>query len=153
MANEIRFPIATDKNSHRLVNAKDVLNGLACNCYCFECKQDLIAVNQERKQRAHFRHQKDSNCKMNYETFIHWVTKEVFKTLSSIKLPPVYLLDIKGTGYSQFRKRISEFLSSNDISIEGLDDADFNLPRKIFTTGLLLQNTFEAKIDSYLIEF
>lgn len=152
MANEIKFPIALKKEDHQLVNAKNVPSGLICSCYCPECKQDLIAITGKGKQRAHFRHQQDSQCRMNYETFIHWVTKEVFKTLKSIKLPPIHLSDVDRDSYAQFRQHMTEFLSINNISIEGLDDDDLRSKQNIFTGKLLLQNTSEAKIQTCYIE-
>lgn len=56
----LHIPIAVNRLTHELVNAKDVPNGLNCDCFCTMCKENLIAVNQEIKQRAHFRHSKNS---------------------------------------------------------------------------------------------
>lgn len=81
------YPIALDKLTQTLVNIDDAINGKACNCYCFECKQDMVAINNGPKQRPHFRHDKNSNCSLSFETYLHWLTKEVFKEINAIKLP------------------------------------------------------------------
>jgi competence protein CoiA len=93
MYNDICFPFAKDKTSNLFVHPSDVPNGLNSNCYCFDCKEDLIAVNNpENKKRPHFRHQKLSNCNSNFESFIHLFTKEVFQLhIRFLKLPRVVL--------------------------------------------------------------
>lgn len=88
MANSLMYPIALDKVTQTLVNIEDVVNGKACNCYCHECKQDMIAINNENnKVRAHFRHDNNSNCSLSFESYLHWLTKEIFKETNVIKLP------------------------------------------------------------------
>jgi hypothetical protein len=89
MKQDLKYPIAKDKNSNALVSAKNVKNGINCNCVCFECNEDLIAINQGLKQRPHFRHISNSECKANFETYIHWLAKEVFKEIKEINLPEI----------------------------------------------------------------
>jgi hypothetical protein len=91
MYNDICFPFARDKTSNLFVHPNDVPNGLNSNCYCFECKEDLIAVNNpENKKRPHFRHHKLSSCNSNFESFIHLFTKEVFQLhIRLLNLPKV----------------------------------------------------------------
>lgn len=96
MINNIKLPIALEKDTDKLVNVKDVENGLKCNCYCKFCKEDLEAVNNVKNKRtAHFRHRAQSNCKSNYETYIHWLAKEVFKDLKHFKIPKIEINDIE----------------------------------------------------------
>ena len=97
MANTLMYPIALDVLSNKLVDVKDVENGKACNCYCFECKQAMVAVNNVTKQRPHFRHDSNSNCSVNFETYIHWLTKELFKEIDVLYLPDLDLTEIKST--------------------------------------------------------
>jgi hypothetical protein len=40
-----KYLIAKTKNSNALVSAKNVV-GINCNCVCFECNEDLIAINR-----------------------------------------------------------------------------------------------------------
>lgn len=97
MANNLMYPIALDMLSHKLVDVRDVENGKACNCYCFECKQDMVAINNVTKQRPHFRHDSNSNCSVNFETYIHWLTKELFKEIDVLYLPDLDVSEIKST--------------------------------------------------------
>ena len=91
MPNDIKYPIAVSKSTGTLIDAADAENGLSCNCYCKLCDEDMIAVNMGKKQRAHFRHDKNSNCTATYETYIHWLTKEIFKTIKQITLPEIMI--------------------------------------------------------------
>ncbi|MCP2936044.1 competence protein CoiA, partial [Salmonella enterica subsp. enterica serovar Typhimurium] len=92
----MKLPIAINKTTNELVNAKDVPNGLACDCFCPGCGEDLIAVNEGKVKGPHFRHT-TSNCSIggNYESYIHWLSKEVFKHLDSITLPPIIFADVE----------------------------------------------------------
>lgn len=86
----IKYPFATLRATGQLVYASNVENGSNCGCYCNFCKEDMIAVNNEGiKCKPHFKHKSNSTCKVDYESFIHWAAKEVFKTLKSIQLPPI----------------------------------------------------------------
>lgn len=89
MEDYFKIPIAVLKNTDCVVNVKDVPNGSGCNCYCPICKGDLIAVNREIKQKAHFRHASSNNCNLKGESYIHWLTKEVFKQINTFNTPPI----------------------------------------------------------------
>jgi hypothetical protein len=99
MANSLKYPIAISRESNKLINAIDAINGKNCNCYCVFCNENMIAVNKVEKQRAHFRHDINSNCKLSNESYHHWLAKEVFKTIKKVTLPPIDLQLIRG-GYS-----------------------------------------------------
>ena len=99
----IKFPYAIDKNSNEIVSVTDVSNGKSCNCICFCCKEEMIAINSpNNKQEPHFRHHQNSKCNVNFESFIHWITKEVIKEITIIFLPSP-----KG---SELERRIDEKL-------------------------------------------
>lgn len=129
MANNIKIPIALSKATNKLVNVKDVPNGLACNCYCASCKTDLIAVNMEVKQKAHFRHSSDSNCEHNnyYESYIHWLTKEVFKEIDKVQLPPIRVLNLRegSDSYVKFMTEIKTFFEANNLKSESANYGAF----------------------------
>lgn len=148
----ILTPIAIEKSTHKLVNVKDVSNGLQCNCYCDRCKEDLIAVNREIKQKAHFRHTPNSDCEFNknYESYIHWLTKEVFKKLCSIYLPQIRSMDLKSNYSAILNQKILAFFDKN-----GLDDLKkfFNDDRNIFYhRTILLQEPLKIQIDKCFTE-
>lgn len=124
MAKNLHIPIALNKENGKLVNVKDVPNGLGCNCYCAKCKENLIAVNKEIKQKAHFRHTDNSNCEFNnnYESYIHWLTKEIFKNINSISLPQIKSSDIRfdSIRFQELNKKIFNFLKTNGLHDEKL---------------------------------
>lgn len=145
MLNKIKYPFALSKDTNELVPAKDVENGKKCNCYCDFCKEDLIAVNKkESKIRPHFRHQSDSICQANYETYLHWLSKRVFRTMRHIKLPPIKsyqlsdmhhhlskeLMDLFGKYnvkeelWSHFKKQHVQEITSLDFDIVETEDDD-----------------------------
>lgn len=135
------IPIAIQKNTNKIVDIKDVPNGLECNCFCPDCKEDLIAVNREIKQKAHFRHSPDSKCSSNGETYIHWLTKEVFKNIKQMLLPPITSNDLKRDKqvYNKFRSELKNYFINKGL----LPEFD-----KLIFTDFQLQSTSEIKINS-----
>lgn len=94
--NKLMFPYAIEKDSNKIVSPSEVKNGKQCNCVCFQCKQNMIAINNpENKQKPHFRHDVDSNCNVNFETFIHWITKEIFKKIDILYIPEIDIDKVK----------------------------------------------------------
>lgn len=92
----IKYPFAIFTETGSTVHASDVPNGLNCNCHCPFCSEKLIAINNEgNKREDHFRHRADTNCKADYETFIHWLSKHVVKNLKYITLPAIDTSDIR----------------------------------------------------------
>ena len=116
-----------------------------CNCYCFLCNESLIAVNREIKQRAHFRHFKESKCSINFETYLHWLSKELFKEINHIFLPPIRMSDLSSNQYASFLTEFANCLK---------DVANFNefANQVMIPSNLILQQKSEIKIDSYEIE-
>lgn len=149
----IKISIAKERNTHKLVNAKDVPNGLECNCYCDKCKENLVAVNREIKQKAHFRHTPNSECEFNknYESYIHWLSKELIKDLDSICLPQIRSMDLMSNSGAILEQRIFTFLDQNGL--EDLRNNFFNDEQNIFYhRTILLQEPSKIKIDKCLIE-
>jgi hypothetical protein len=151
----IKIPIAISKNTGRLVNVIDVPNGLECNCYCAQCEESLIAVNREIKQKAHFRHKNNSHCEFNknFESYLHWLVKEVFKNINNVSLPPIKSTDIKNDYGLDLRKNISKYLIKNrlpDLINIPFDEIE-NYPI-LMTEYLLLQKSTKIQISSCLTE-
>lgn len=104
MNSNVRYPIALKRETNSLVHPFEVENGLNCKCFCPECDEDLIAINNDgNKQTEHFRHQKHTNCKGNFETYIHWLSKEIFKQIGTIELPEIKLNDLYDNYLSEFK--------------------------------------------------
>lgn len=145
----ISVPIALQKATNKLVNAKDVENGKACNCYCFGCKQDLIAVNQEIKQKAHFRHSPEAKCsfKESFETYIHWLAKEIFKDIKSINLPALLFSDLNLS--PTYHKNILNELKLR-LNKAGILDEFAHINLSLYNTTI--QKPEKLIIDSFDIE-
>ncbi len=98
MYKRIKYPIGINKHTKMLMDASDVKNGINCECICWNCKEDLVAINNDKnKITDHFRHKSDSTCDANYESYIHWLTKEIFKNLEYIHLPEIKISDLQKT--------------------------------------------------------
>lgn len=137
-----QVPIAINRETNNIVHAKDVEEGLKCNCFCECCKEDLIAVNNiENKQKAHFRHNKNSKCSSNGETYIHWLTKEVFKDINQIFLPPITYDDLQVNlkANDDFRNKLKNYFEKKELR-PGFD-------RSIFT-DFTLQSESKIEINS-----
>lgn len=142
MKQDLKYPIAKDKITNKLVNAKDAVNGKNCNCLCYHCEQELIAVNRVTKQREHFRHDLGSNCAGSYETYIHWLAKEVFKEIEFISLPEI----LEDSLYSNSKYSLRDLYNEFKIPIKFRKKLNKNLIDKIN------KRLKEVKIDKVEIE-
>jgi len=155
--NDIHIPIALRKITSELVDALSVDNGKACNCFCANCGEDLIAVNRVVKQRAHFRHERSTDCLFNnnFESYIHWLAKEVFKTLPYIVLPPIHLshLDIKLV--EQKIQSISQEIGLNEplrITDFSWDTIVFQKPKQLVFDKCSIEKTYNSPNGSVRID-
>jgi len=85
----IKYPIAFHKQSEKLINISDVTDANKTDLICLECRENFIAVRKH--QTPHFKHKPNSVCKGNVETYIHWVTKEIFKEINEFELPEIFI--------------------------------------------------------------
>jgi hypothetical protein len=79
------------------ISIKKVLPGLACNCYCLECNERMIA-RKGLKRTWHFAHYKNHTCGLSPETACHKMAKALLKSLKVIMLPAVYVSLGQGSG-------------------------------------------------------
>ena len=87
----IKFPIAKSASTGKLVNAIDVHSDHQEDWICFACGEKLVGVNRpENKQAAHFRHEVKCPMGANFESYIHWLAKEVFPNIHSFVAPSIY---------------------------------------------------------------
>ena len=144
--NSIKFPIAIRRDNNELADIFEVENGLKCNCYCFHCNADLIAANGGTKVAPHFKHAPDANCSANYETFIHWVTKEIFKTFTYFQIPEIDSSDLKD--HPDFNQEAFE------KNVE-LIYKEFQVPeifQQTYRFSMVLQKSLNIDIEECLIE-
>ena len=152
---ELKYPIAVDKISQELRYAGDVKNGRDCNCYCKLCKRNMIAINSGGKQRSHFRHEANSNCSASYESYIHWVTKETFKEISTLSLPDLTFLNLD----IDFRRKLFQLFDFYNLPIRMRDQikeyliSDINLKTKDFkVTSVEIEKEVKAKTGKVRID-
>lgn len=149
MMGNIHFPVALEKGTKRLVNAKDVPNGLACNCFCANCNEDLIAANNGTKQAKHFRHKPDSKCSFNsnFESYIHWLAKYAFQFIEEITIPQIkYIhLDYDRSIRNKLIDKLKKHLRDEGIS-DQFDERHIDFP------FIILQSTKTIKINNHATE-
>lgn len=96
---------------NKLVNITDVERGLACQCTCFTCGEEVIARKGEINEH-HFAHtsNKDS-CVINTESLIHKYGKQVILDNLYVHLPtlPPYSSDEHQSTLWTFERVIPEF--------------------------------------------
>lgn len=147
----MHFPIAISKDTSSLANILDVPNGKACNCYCDGCKQTLIAANNGEVRVAHFKHEKnDANCPFNtnYETYIHWLAKEIFKTLENINLPSIRFNNLS-FNHQEHTKLVNTF--KKYLNDAGILESEYN-SNQLSLVNTILQRSKTYKIDGWAIE-
>ena len=88
----VKYPIAFHKLIKKLIHISEVTDDNVTALICGECKEDFIVVRNHNT--PHFRHKSTTKCKGSYETYLHWVTKEVFKEIKEIELPKIFKEDI-----------------------------------------------------------
>lgn len=84
--------VALNQND-QIINVKDAERGLACNCFCFECGEPVVARKGEKNEH-HFAHANNKeSCTINPESILHKYAKQVILEQKFIKLPDT---NIKG---------------------------------------------------------
>jgi hypothetical protein len=78
---------ALDKNTNRIIGVDDVVNGLACECLCPECKQQLVAKNDGDKREHHFAHYNGLDCEGARMTALHLLAQQIIADKKAVLLP------------------------------------------------------------------
>ncbi|WP_321290150.1 competence protein CoiA family protein [uncultured Sunxiuqinia sp.] len=81
---DIKLPYAYKDG--KLVTIDDVEKGLACNCYCPNCKSRLLARHGNIREH-HFSHYKNEDCGWKGESIIHKLSKDIISKHKFIKAP------------------------------------------------------------------
>ena len=97
----IKYSIAFDIKTNKLVEISDINSTNNKNLICKSCQGELIAVINHNT--PHFRHKVD--CGASPETYIHWVCKEIFRTLSKIELPEFLIQDLSSEYRHEFQAK------------------------------------------------
>lgn len=73
---------------NKLKHISEVNNGIACGCFCPNCKHPLVAKNNiHNKKLAHFAHSNGKECGNAIESALHLLAKEVLQKTKMLKIP------------------------------------------------------------------
>lgn len=97
----IKYSIAFNNKTNKLVEIHNITSTNNKNLICKGCEGELIAVINHNT--PHFRHKVD--CNASSETYIHWVCKEIFRTLSKIELPEFLIQDLSSEYRHEFQAK------------------------------------------------
>lgn len=138
----IKYPVAYNFKKNSIVAIKEVTKENKLNLICPECRNNFIAVLNHRT--PHFKHKPHSTCKGSPESYLHWLTKEVFKRIKEIEIPELLIDDLPEKHRQKFQYKYNKII-------------DANVPesfRAIFKKGLKKELSISTKIsiDKYDIE-
>jgi hypothetical protein len=106
--NYIKYPIAFHKQSEKLIDIFDVTDDNKTDLICIECRENFVAVRKH--QTPHFKHKPNSKCKGNVESYIHLVTKEVFKGIKEIELPKIHKRNLTDTQREKLDNQVNSLI-------------------------------------------
>lgn len=99
--------IAVNKND-QLVSIKQVERGLKCDCFCFECDEQVVAKKGEKNEH-HFAHiSNKESCNIKPESILHKFAKQVIMEDKSLTLPALPNSQETESKVWQFSKLIAE---------------------------------------------
>ena len=107
----ITYPIAYNRLSNQLVEIRNVTEGNRSYLICPMCLGNFIAVKNHRT--PHFRHNYYRDCKGSTESYVHRLTKVLFKKLKSIEIPELLIDDLPEKKRQYFQSIHNKILDSN----------------------------------------
>ena len=149
----IKFSIAFNNNTNKLVEINNITSTNNKNLICKGCEGELIAVINHNT--PHFRHKVD--CNSSSETYIHWVCKEIFKKLSKIELPEFLIQDLSEEYRHEFQAKKNSIIEEKvPISLR----SQFNkyLKKELvkhqeyLITKIDLEKKYESKFGDVIID-
>ncbi|WP_170284046.1 hypothetical protein [Flagellimonas olearia] len=125
------------------------------NLICPMCRGNFIAVLNH--QTPHFKHKPNNDCKGNFESYIHWLTKVLFKQLKEIEIPELLIEDLpeKKRQYFQFKK--NSIIDSKlpfelrDGFMKGLKKC-LNDSRKLVIDSVALEQEFKTSLGNIRVD-
>ena len=109
----IKYPIAVSKTTGKLIDIESASDYDKKSLICPDCKDGFIAVLNH--QTPHFKHKPNSNCSGNVETYLHWITKEIFKTITEIELPDISKENLTNKQEERLEYSINQLLIQNNV--------------------------------------
>ncbi|MEE9407301.1 MAG: hypothetical protein V3V28_04405 [Polaribacter sp.] len=109
--NYIKYPTAFNKLTEKLVNIANATKENKANLICKDCGESFNAVLNY--QTPHFRHKPNSSCEGTVESYIHWLTKEVFKEIMVIEVPGLLISDLAEKQREKFQLVYNKIIDPN----------------------------------------
>lgn len=107
----IKYRIGFDIETEKLINILDVTNEKKKDIICLECKENFISVRNH--QSPHFKHKSNTKCKGSFETYIHWITKEVFKAIKEIDIPEIEIKNLTEKQQEKLKYEVNNLIKNN----------------------------------------
>ena len=111
LKNYIKYPIAFHKQSEKLIDISDVNDNNKTDLICLECQENFVAV--QNHPTPHFKHKPNSKCKGKIESYIHWVTKEIFKEINEIELPEIFKDNLTNNQKDKLDNQVNNLIKKN----------------------------------------
>lgn len=109
--NLIKFPCAYHPKTGKYTTIKGVKLIEKLNYVCPECRNSFIAVLNHIT--PHFKHKPNSTCQGSFESNIHWLTKEIFKTLDKVVIPEIKISDLPQKQREKFQLNFNRIMDAN----------------------------------------
>lgn len=140
--NYIKYPVAYNFKENSIMPIDEVTKENKLNLICPDCKNNYIAVLNH--QTPHFKHKPHSTCKGSYESYIHWLTKEVLKTIKEIEFPKLLINDLPEKNRQNFQSKLNKIIDKN-IPETYRSKFKKELKNELFESS-------KASVDTYEIE-
>ena len=106
--NSVKFPAARHIQTGKMTSIKEVNYEERLNFVCPDCEKSFVAVLNIKT--PHFKHKPNSACTGSFESNIHWLTKEIFKTIKRYVIPEVKIENLPEKQRQKFQLRFNEIL-------------------------------------------
>lgn len=148
---KVRYPIVLNNETGKPISIRDVKSGSKLDLVCFNCKNSMIAVNrEENKVRPHFKH-KNPDCNVAFESYIHWLSKEVFRYLRKVKVPEItfsFMYNYYWGNDLLFSKKINDLFDEYNLPIKIRENSLLNFDMILEKSYDLVYNEFEIESSS-----
>jgi len=107
----IKYPVAFNQVTKKNVPIDEVTKDNRLKLICPVCKDNFIAIINHRT--PHFRHKPNTECSGSLESYIHWLTKEVFKQIGELEMPELLIDDLPEKHRQKFQLDFNAILDTN----------------------------------------
>lgn len=103
-------------SENKITYIDDVEKGISCNCHCAFCNSPLVARKGDVRI-PHFAHYNSPECKMGFQTSIHYMAKEIIYQNKTISLPFDFEMKTFPVSSVVIEKRIDNFIPDLIVTI------------------------------------